>query len=285
MKRDHNKRYLSAATALLSMTVAGAVAAQQSDSTAAPKQDLAAAMQNPIGAIYSIPIEVTTDFGADNGDATFTQMQPVYPFSLGKWNLVNRTIVAVISAPGGRPGSPGNPSPEEGDRTTGLGDIVHTSFLSPARAGKLIWGVGPVISIPTAKSDVLGSGKWSAGVSFVMLTTPKPWVLGALLGNMWSFAGDSARADVNQMFFQPFVTLNMPGGWFLTTSPIITANWDAESGERWLVPLGGGVGKQVKLGGKVPSQFMVQYFKNVSRPTGAPAGALRMTFQMAFPKR
>ena len=60
---------------------------------------------------------------------------------------------------------------------------MHTSFFSPAKAGKVIWGVGPVINLPTASADVLGSGKWSAGASVVLLTTPKPWVFGMLLGN------------------------------------------------------------------------------------------------------
>lgn len=289
MKHHHLKRYGVLVSLFVSFLV-GDLSGQPSGSipesaeTTAPKQDLAAAMQNPIGAIYSVPIEVNTDFGADNGDATFIQFQPVYPFSLGEWNMVNRTIIPLIDAPGGRPGSPGNPSPEEGDRAFGLGDIMHTSFFSPAKAGKLIWGVGPVVTLPTATADVLGSGKWSGGASIVLLTTPKPWVLGCLLGNIWSFAGDSDRADVNQMFFQPFITYNMDKGWFLTTSPIITANWNAESGERWMVPLGGGLGRQFKVAGKIPSQFMVQYFYNVVKPTGAPDSSLRFTFQMAFPK-
>ena len=251
---------------------------------AAAGGDLAAKMQNPIGAIYSLPVEITTDFGADNGDATFVQVQPVYPISLGDWNVVNRTIIPFIDAPGGRPGQPGNPSPVPGARASGLGDILHTSFLSPANPGKLIWGIGPAVNIPTANKDVLGSGKWSAGPSVVLLTVNKPWVVGCLIGNLWSFAGDSDRADVNQLMFQYFVTYNMSGGWFLTTAPQISANWKASSGERWMIPLGGGVGRQFKLGGKIPSQCMLQYFHNVSKPTGAPDSSLRFTFQMAFPK-
>lgn len=46
--------------------------------------------------------------------------------------------------------------------------------------------------------------------------------------------------------------------------------------------LNAGLGKQFKLAGKIPSQFMVQYFYNVVKPTGAPDSALRFTFQMAF---
>jgi hypothetical protein len=67
-----------------------------------------------------------------------------------------------------------------------------------------------------------------------------PWVFGALINNVWSFAGDDTRPDVNQMLIQPFLNYNLPAGWYLTASPIITANWKADSDDRWTVPLGGG---------------------------------------------
>jgi hypothetical protein len=67
------------------------------------------------------------------------------------------------------------------------------------------------------------------------------------MGNLWSFAGASNRASVNQLFLQPFVTYNLSDGWYLTTAPIATANWRAASSERWLVPLGGG-GRSFKIG-------------------------------------
>jgi len=41
--------------------------AQSKDSTA----DLRGATQNPIGAMYSLPIKFTSDFGATNGSAQF----------------------------------------------------------------------------------------------------------------------------------------------------------------------------------------------------------------------
>ena len=58
---------------------------------------------------------------------------------------------------------------------------------------------------------------------------------GALLNNIWSFAGDSDRANVNVMMFQPFINYNMKDGWFLTSSPVMTANWEATSGNRFTI--------------------------------------------------
>jgi hypothetical protein len=61
-----------------------------------------------------------------------------------------------------------------------------------------------------------------------------------LVLNLWSFAGDEDRANVNAMTFQPFLNYNLPKGWYLTSSPLITANWEADN--RWTVPIGGGCG-------------------------------------------
>ena len=51
-----------------------------------------------------------------------------------------------------------------------------------------------------------------------------PWVLGGLMNNQWSVGGWGDQA-VNAMPLQPFVNYNLPAGWYLTTSPILTADW------------------------------------------------------------
>jgi hypothetical protein len=80
------------------------------------------------------------------------------------------------------------------------------------------------MTFPTASDSLIGTGKWSAGPSLVVLTMPGHWVLGALASNQWSFAG-SGKNDVNSLLVQPFVNYNFSHGWYLTTSPVITANW------------------------------------------------------------
>jgi hypothetical protein len=66
--------------------------------------------------------------------------------------------------------------------------------------------------------------------------------------NLWSFAGEENRANVNAMTLQPFLNYNLPKGWYLTTSPLITANWEAVDDNRWTVPIGGGIGRIFKIG-------------------------------------
>src|SRR5205823_3365086 len=100
-----------------------------------------------------------------------------------------------------------------------------TFFLSPGKPSKLIWGVGPAFVIPIATNDILGQGKFSMGPSVVALTQPGPWTLGFLINNVWSVAGSGSRSDVNQMLLQYFINYNLRKGWYISISPILTANW------------------------------------------------------------
>lgn len=199
-------------------------------------------------------------------------IQPVYPVAVGKVNLINRATLPVIYQPLG-----------EDDGEFGLGDLSYTMFLSPAEAGKVIWGIGPKFSFPTATDDSLGTGKWSAGPSAVVLTMPGRWVLGALVSNIWSFAGDDDRPDVNAMSIQPFINYNFEKGWYFSSSPIITADWTADSNERWTVPVGGGIGKIFKIGNQ-PMNAQLGAYYNVEKPNGAEDWNIRFQLQFMFPK-
>ena len=165
---------------------------------------------------------------------------------------------------------------------SGLGDINPTLFLAPAKPGSIIWGAGPTFTLPTASDRLLGSGKWSMGPAGVVLTIQGPWVFGALLNNQWSVGGWGDK-NVNAGLLQPFINYNFPGGWYLSSAPIITANWKADSGERWTVPLGGGGGKLFKVG-KLPVNVLLQAYGNVERPRYAPDWSLRLQLQFLFPK-
>ena len=112
-------------------------------------------------------------------------------------------------------------------------------FLSPGKPGKLIWGAGPALIIPTATSSVLGQGKFSLGPSFVALAQPGHWTVGALVNNVFSVSGSAHRPYVNQMLLQYFINYNLKKGYYITLQPIISANWNAPRGNVWLVPFGG----------------------------------------------
>ena len=70
--------------------------------------------------------------------------------------------------------------------------------------------------------------------------------MGVLLNNQWSVGGNPLLPSVNAFLAQPFINYNMAHGWYLTSSPLITANWLAAPGQQWVVPVGGGFGRIFK---------------------------------------
>jgi len=245
--------------------------------------DLRAAVQNPVGAMYSLPLKFSFDYGAPNGEASFLNIQPVIPVTVGDWNLINRIIFPLIDTPGQVAGTPDIPNPQPGDGATGLGDINYSLFVSPAKPEKFIWGLGPSVMLPSASNDQLGSGKWSAGPTGVILVQPKWGTYGGLVRQLWSFAGYDDRPSVNQMLIEPFINVNLDGGWYLISDMIITANWKASSGQRWTVPLGGGVGKLLKIGNQAINVRTEAYY-NVVTPDAGPDWSWGFTIQLLFPK-
>jgi len=245
--------------------------------------DLRSAVQNPISSLISLPLKLTLDYGADNGEATILNINPVVPVTVGDWNLVNRALIPLVNVDGPISGLPGNPSPIPGNGASGLGDINYSLYFSPVKYDKVIWGVGPSINLPTASDDQLGSGKWSAGITGVALTVPQWGSMGILGRQLWSFAGDSDRSNVNQTLIEPFLNYNLANGWYLLTDMVITANWEANSSNTWTVPVGGGAGKLFKIGNQAINARLEAYY-NVEKPDGAPDYSVSFQFQFLFPK-
>ena len=236
--------------------------------------DLARAVQNPVASLISVPFQTNTNmgWGADEEIRSVLNIQPVIPLKLSEdWNLITRTIASVAT----------QPVLAGGDRKTGLGDTTFTAFLSPTDSGKIIWGAGPVLLMPTATDNILGSDQWGLGPSIVVLTMPGSWVIGSLISNVWSVAGSGDR-DVNLFTWQYFVNYNMQGGWYLTSSPIITANWEASEDE-WTIPLGGGIGRVFHVG-KQAMNVQAQGFYNVEKPGFQGDWSMRLQVQFMFPK-
>lgn len=263
---------------LVSLFLCSSLAWSQDDpppASGADLDDINVKLQNPVADLISLPFQNNTSFGIgpENRTQNVLNIQPVYPFAVGNVNVITRTIAPIISQPVGA------------DETDfGLGDILFTAFLSPINAKKITWGVGPAISFPTATEPTLGSGKWSAGPSVVALTqTDSGWTIGGIINNVWSFAGQSDRADVNFMTFQPFVALSLPKSWTVSVAPILTSNWEAPSGEQWTIPLGGGVSKVVPFG-KLPVNLSFQAYYNVEKPTFGADWSTRVVVAFVFPK-
>lgn len=224
-----------------------------------------------------LPMEFEGDNGAANGNANLLRLLPAYEWPRRThWRIQHMDLITLADAPGGLTGTPGNPEPIAGPRAIGLSDITHLSFFAPTPSGSLLWGAGAALGIPTATDDVLGSGKWSAGPALRLTYRKAPWNLGFVAAQRWSFAGDSHRADTDQLLVRGAFRRQLGEHWYLVSAPIITANWNASSGDRWLVPLGGGLGRKFELAG-TQWAASVQGYTNVVRPTGAPTWTIRLT--------
>jgi len=238
---------------------------------------LARQTQNPVSDLVSLPFQFNFNSGGGFGGRTFFNLnfQPVVPVKdvLKQWTIILRTIVPYVSVPTGAAG-----------REAGLGDIQEQMFLSPANSGKITWGVGPILSFPTATANLVSTGSWALGPTGVVLTNVGPWVLGALIDNLWTFSDAGGPPEVNQFLLQPFVNYNFGRGWAASSAPIITANWDASSGEEWTVPLGLGISKTTAFNGR-PMSLSAQYYHNVEHPTAAAADLLRLTISLLYPSK
>ncbi len=282
---DSAIRAAAFAAAILASGVNNAFAQEDAPAADADAQaGLAAAAQNPIAAMISLPFQNNTFFrtGPDNDTANVLNIQPVIPFSLGDWNVITRTIIPVIYLPSVTDSLPDLPSADTTGDDFGLGDINFSAYFSPVSSGTFTWGIGPSITLRTATSDRLGTQKWSAGPAAVALVTAKPWVAGTLVRQLWSFAGKSDRDDVSQTLVQPFVNYNMAKGWYLVSSPVITVNWEADRDNAVMLPVGGGVGRVFTVGTQAVNA-QVQGFYNAVKPDFAPQASLRLQLTFLFP--
>ena len=254
--------------ALLSVGVAlpPALQAQQS------ADELAQKAANPIANMISVPFQNNTDFGLGPYDRArnVLNIQPVVPLAEGK--IITRTVVPFAWLP--------DLTTESESSSSGIGDIVFTAFYVPG-GGETMWGLGPVVEFPTGGAS-RGSEKWSVGPSFVALKVNGPWTLGVLANNVWSVAGEADRSSVNRGLLQYFIVRQIGGGWYINSAPVNTVNWEAASGEKWTVPLGGGGGKLLFLG-RLPVNLQSQAYFNVVKPDSGPDWQLRFQAQVLLP--
>ncbi len=238
---------------------------------------LAKQVQNPVSTLVSVPFQDNTSYElGDHGQAqNVLNIQPVVPFSLTKkLNMIPRIIFPIVTQPDLVNGS---------GSTNGIGDINASFFFSPKKTEKVTWGIGPVISIPTGTGHDITYGKWCLGPTGVALIMPGQWVIGGLVNNIWSIAGQSDRESVSAFLFQPFVNYNLPEQWYFSFSPIITANWEASSDNQWTVPLGLSLGKIFKVKNQ-SLNVSVGAFGNVVKPDIGPAWSSRIQIALLFPK-
>lgn len=290
------------------------MAFSSSANAAGNASDLAKASQNPISTMISLPFENNTygNAGPDNKTMNVLNVKPVLPVKINEdWNLINRAIVPIISQPGadgiresggtigdfvsksdsdihyGHLVTPAHDGTST-DRKNGVGDTTYQGFFSPAKQIKMgsasvSWGAGVQVQIPTHSDDRLGTSRWAAGPAFVALAMDKHWVYGGVISQIWDITDNKSNEDISAMTFQPFVNYNFGKGWYVSTAPVITANWEAKGSDQWTIPLGGGVGRVVHIG-KQAVNFKAAVYGNVAKPENGPDYNVQLSAIFLFPK-
>jgi hypothetical protein len=278
----------TSSTCLLISAAGGILAQSETDSARAVRHakvegDLAKAAQNPVANMVSLPLQYNYYAGGGLGSTSqmVLNLQPVLPLEIGNdWLIVSRTIVPFTNVPF----VPFTDVSLLRDtvRARGIADIQEQAFFTGAKPGKVTWGIGPVFSFPTATNNVLRTGQWGLGPTAVALVMPGPWVIGTLVNNLWRIGGAVHGTRLNTFTVQPFINLNLPHAWAISTSPLMTSNWSAPRGQRWTVPLGAGFSKVAHIG-EQPMNFEIQYYRNAKRPRIAGSNGLRLEAAALWP--
>jgi hypothetical protein len=243
---------------------------------------------NPLGGDFFILLNQIDNYAMEGDITDKTRwinnwaFQPVMPVPMDKtigenWIWVNRpTFNFVLNAdlpdvdekksglnPGGGP-SENRPSsiPPGGvpfDSFSGFGDIIYFTLLGQSLpqqrwgGGDFVWAGGLTTIFPTASKDELGGGVYSVGPSGVLAFIGKKFIFGGLYQQWLSYAegGNGSGANQNFSWLNMFYFLNFENGWQVGGTPIITADWEADSDDRWTVPIGLGVYK-TSFFGKMP---------------------------------
>ena len=262
-----SKRYLFI---LMCLGVAANVVAQSS------QDELAAKLQNPLARIVAMPVQHNIGIGTPGLDgSSYTMLfQPIVAKAYDNFSIIHRGVFGLSYLPA---------STSSSGNTYGVTDLNYSFYYSPKNESKLSWGIGPSIDMPTASSEMLGNGKWNVGASIVMVYQSPKWTFDMVFRQTTSVAGDSERDDVNLFVGQTLIARSLGKGWVVNTFPTFKANWSAPKGQKWTVPVGGGLNKLVFLG-KLPVNLGVQYYSNVVRPDYAPKSELRFITTFVFAK-
>jgi hypothetical protein len=139
------------------------------------------------------------------------------------------------------------------------------------------------VSLPSNTIPTLGTGKWSAGPTAVVLKQTGPWTYGALWNQTWSFAGNPERDDVNQMFLQPFLAYQATRTLTVTLQSETTANWKVHE-NRWTVPINLLFSKLASFG-TIPASYQIGVGAFPEHPNTGPTWKVRAAIILLLPRK
>ena len=240
----------------------------------ASPQEVADKLSNPVASMISVPFQNNIDYGIGphNGSKYTINFQPVVPIKLSaNWNLITRYIIPIVDQ---------RDITGENTNQFGLSDATISAFFSPVpKPGGLIWGAGPAFLVPTGTNDFLTTKKWGVGPTILVLKQSNGLTYGLLANQIWSFAGDENRENVNQLFLQPFFAKNFKSGAGLGLNAEITQNWEASTTLGFINPTISGI---TKLGTQIVSLVVGPRIPISGPQSSRPDWGLRAVITLVF---
>lgn len=235
----------------------------------AEDQSLVQAAADPTASLMNVQFQgvyVGDYYQLDDETGSSLLLRSAVPFTTGALNHIARvTLPYTTDSPSGE---------------TGIGDAVLFDLIVQEESwGR--WGAGPVALLPTATNDALGQEKWAAGPAFGFAARSPGVLWGVFNQNLFSFAGNDDREDVDVSVVQPIVNVILGDGWSVGTSEMnVTYDWNRN---RWTaLPLGVKLSKLVKGGGP-PIQFSGSYEYNFADDLPSARWTVNLTAKLLFP--
>jgi hypothetical protein len=211
---------------------------------------------------------VDSFLGLQDRDSNEALLRGAVPHKLFGWPQIFGVAVPIVTSPDLLTGS-----------VTGLGDIEVFDVIL-LKTGAVDLGFGPLLTIDSATDDRLGTGTWQAGAAGVGVVRQSWGLIGGIAKYQHSFSGDADRPTQNNLQAQPFVTYNLPQGFYLRSSAIW--EFDLERGD-YVIPLGFGAGKVWRLEGGTTVNLFVAPQWTVAYNGVVPQFQLLVGLYMQFP--
>ena len=231
-------------------------------------------------------IQMAKDANNPLASITTLSLQNVYtPSMYGTEGSMNTAWIRAVQPIGGkvliRASLPLNSVSMPGRDRSGLGDMnVFATWVLTGPTSHNQFGIGPILTMPTATSRWLGSGKWQAGVAVAgYFAKSNVMQMGVLATWQHSFAGGSDRRKVHVATIQPFVMWQVGGGTYLRSTAIKMLDFENST---YVLPLGAGIGKVVRVNKMIFNIFIEPQFTLWHEGKGVPKWQLFMGINSQF---
>jgi len=135
------------------------------------------------------------------------------------------------------------------------GGVSDSGFIS---------SFGFVTVLPTSQDLSARRNQWLLGPEIVLGKTADWGVFSARATHLTRMSGED-RWDTNETHIDLSFAYGLGNGWQIISSPTLLYDWEADSGNEWLLPIGGGVAKTTRVG-HTPLRMAVELERYIVTP-------------------